>query len=276
MRVVPPPRIPSHLSDQRSVTVPLAEIVAALDTELRTLDIPDFSGALNGLQVGNDRLVSRVAVAVDASMAAVAEAANLKADLLIVHHGLFWNGAQSLVGITYQKYRSLLNNHIAVYSTHLPLDAHPRLGNNVQLATVLGLTPNGGFGRYQTIHIGVSGECDEPAGALVDRVQTFSARYGGSVRTSIPVDGRRTRHWAIVTGGGATTETLREARECGIDTLIVGEGPHHTTVDAQEQNLLVVYAGHYATETLGVQAVGAWIETRFSLPWTFLHLPTGS
>ncbi len=258
------------------MTVPLAEIVAALDAELRTSEIPDFSGALNGLQVGNDRHVSHVAVAVDASLAAVAEAASIKADLLIVHHGLFWNGAQPLVGITYQKYRSLLNNHIAVYSTHLPLDAHHRLGNNVQLAAALDLTPNSGFGRYQTIDIGVSGECNETAGTVVDRVQAFSARFGGGVRTSIPVDGRRTRHWAIVTGGGATTETLREARERGIDTLIVGEGPHHTTVEAQEQNLLVVYAGHYATETLGVQALGAWIESRFSLPWTFLHLPTGS
>ena len=90
------------------------------------------------------------------------------------------------------------------------------------------------------------------------------------------MDGRRTRRWAIVTGGGASTDTLAEARARGIDTLIVGEGPHHTTVEAQEHDLLIIYAGHYATETLGVQALGAWLEARFGLPWSFLHLPTGS
>ncbi|MBL0171618.1 MAG: Nif3-like dinuclear metal center hexameric protein [Gemmatimonadaceae bacterium] len=267
---------PTHASDQVVVTASLHDIVTALDAELRTADIPEFSGAMNGLQIANDGHVSRVAVAVDASMAAIAEASILKADLLIVHHGLFWNGVQPLVGTRYHKYRALLNNNIAVYSTHLPLDAHPTLGNNVRLAAALGLTPSSGFGRYKTINIAVAGECDELSGTLVDRVQAFSARYGGTVRTSIPVDGRRTRHWAIVTGGGASTDTLREAHERGIDTLIVGEGPHHTTVDAQENDLLIIYAGHYATETLGVQALGAWLETRFGLPWSFLHLPTGS
>lgn len=258
------------------VRVALRDVVAALDLELRTSEIPDFSGAVNGLQVANDGHVTRVAVAVDASMAAVVEATVLQADLLIVHHGLFWNGVQPLVGSMYQKQRSLLTNNIAVYSTHLPLDAHPRLGNNVRLAEALGLSVQRGFGRYKTIDIAVAGDCDEAASAIVERAQVFAARYGGSVRTSIPAEGRRTRRWAIVSGGGASTDTLREARERGIDTLIVGEGPHHTTVQAQEDDLLIIYAGHYATETLGVQALGAWLATRFGLPWSFLHLPTGS
>jgi len=256
--------------------VSLRDVVAALDLELRTADTPDYPGAVNGLQIANDGHVSRVAVAVDASLAAVSEASVLGANLLIVHHGLFWGGVQPLVGTMYQKQRTLLTNNIAVYSTHLPLDAHPHLGNNVRLAEALGLNPQRGFGRFKGIDIAVSGDCDEAAGTLVERVRGFSARYGGTVRTSLPVDGRRTRHWAIVSGGGASSETLREARERGIDTLIVGEGPHHTTVEAVEDDLLIIYAGHYATETLGVQALGAWLETRFGLPWSFLHLPTGS
>jgi dinuclear metal center YbgI/SA1388 family protein len=254
----------------------LADIIAALDAELRTADIPEYNGALNGLQVGNNGRVTRVAVAVDASMAAIAEAAILRADLLVVHHGLYWNGAQPLVGPRYQKFRTLIDNNIAVYSTHLPLDAHPTLGNNARLAIALGLTPSAGFGRFKNVDIAVAGTCDEASGALVDRVQAFSARYGGTIRTSVPVDSRRTKRWAIVTGGGASTDTIREAHERGIDTLIVGEGPHHTTVEAQEQDLLIIYAGHYATETLGVQALGEWLESRFDLPWSFLHLPTGS
>ena len=257
-------------------SVPLRDIVAALDAELRTGDIPDYPGAVNGLQVANPGAVHRVAVAVDASRAAIAEAVISGADLLIVHHGLFWSGVQPLVGIQYEKYRSMLSSGLAVYASHLPLDLHAEHGNNVRLAQALGLAPDGGFARFKSVDIGVTGAANEPTIDLVDRVQAFVSRYGGSIRTSIPAQGRRTHRWAICTGGGASSETLREARDRGIDTLIVGEGPHHTTVDAIEHDLCVVYAGHYATETLGVQALGAFLESRFGLPWTFLHLPTGS
>lgn len=254
----------------------LREVVSALDAELRTFDIPDYGGAVNGLQVANRGTVHKVAVAVDASRAAITEAAICGANLLVVHHGLFWGGAQPLTGVAYEKYRSLFGADIAVYSTHLPLDCHAELGNNVRLARALDLTPSAGFARYKTIDVGVMGESDVPTTELVERVQAFAARYGSTVRTSIPAGGRTTRRWAICTGGGASSDSLREARERGIDTLIVGEGPHHTTVEALEHDFCVVYAGHYATETLGVQALGAWLEARFGVPWTFLHLPTGS
>lgn len=256
--------------------IALHDVVAALDTELRTADIPDYPPAMNGLQVANRGMVHKVAVAVDASHAAVTAAAREGADLLVVHHGLFWGGAQPLTGVPYAKFSTLFGADLAVYSTHLPLDAHPTLGNNVQLSAALGLNPTAGFARFKTIEIGVSGECDEPTADLMTRVRAFAAAYGSSARSSVPVEGRRTRRWAICTGGGANSDTLREARERGIDTVIVGEGPHHTTVDAIEHDLCVIYAGHYATETLGVQAVGAWLTQRFGLPWTFLHLPTGS
>lgn len=256
--------------------VALRDVVRALDSELRTAELPDYPGAVNGLQVANRGTVTKVAVAVDASRAAITEAAIFGANLLIVHHGLFWNGAQPLTGVSYEKYRTLFGADIAVYATHLPLDAHPELGNNVRLARALSLAPTAGFARFKTLDIGVTGDADEPTAELVARVEAFAARYGGQVRTSVPVAGRRTRRWAICSGGGASTETLREARDRGVDTLIVGEGPHHTTVDAIEHDLCVVYAGHYATETLGVQALGAWLEQQFHLPWTFLHLPTGS
>ncbi|WP_053333854.1 Nif3-like dinuclear metal center hexameric protein [Gemmatimonas phototrophica] len=254
----------------------LRDVVQALDTELRTFDIPDYGGAVNGLQVANRGTVRKVAVAVDASRAAITEAAISGANLLVVHHGLFWGGAQPLTGVHYEKFRTLFGADIAVYSTHLPLDCHPELGNNVRLAQALGLVPSAGFARYKSIDVGVMGDANEPTANVLARVEAFAARYGGSVRTSIPVGSRTTKRWAICTGGGASTETLREARERGVDTLIVGEGPHHTTVEALEHDFCVIYAGHYATETLGVQALGAWIEARFGVPWTFLHLPTGS
>ena len=87
--------------------------------------------------------------------------------------------------------------------------------------------------------------------------------------------GRRTRAWGICTGGGASSDTLREARERGLDTLIVGEGPHHTAVEADDSGIAVIYAGHYATETLGVRALAAHLSDRFGMPWVFLEAPTG-
>lgn len=254
----------------------LADVVQSLDAELRTSDIPDYSGAVNGLQVANSGQVSRVAVAVDASRAAIEEAVRERADLLIVHHGLFWGGVQPITGLVYEKHRTLLRQDIAVYSSHLPLDLHPVHGNNARLAIELGLETSGGFARYKTVDIGVMGHADESTTDLVARVHTAVSPYGGVVRTSIPADGRRTRTWAICSGGGASSDTLREARERGVDTLIVGEGPHHTTVDSAEFGICIVYAGHYATETLGVQSLGRFLESRFALPWTFLNLPTGS
>ena len=258
------------------MTALLGDIVAMLDDELRTSEIPDYPGALNGLQVANSGPVTRVAVAVDASRAAINAAVREGANLLIVHHGLFWNGLQPIVGMSYSKLHALLQHDIAVYASHLPLDLHPVHGNNVALARAFGLTPTAGFARFKTVEVGVMGVSNEPTAALVERVREFVLPYGGAVRTSVPVNDRHTGRWAICSGGGASSETLREARERGIDTLIVGEGAHHTTDDAVEHNLCVVYAGHYATETLGVQALGALVDARFGVPWTFLHLPTGS
>jgi dinuclear metal center YbgI/SA1388 family protein len=254
----------------------LREIVTALDAELRTAEIADYAGAMNGLQVANSGRVSRVAVAVDASLDAVRVAVGGGADLLIVHHGLFWGGAQPLVDVAYEKYRTLLQANCAVYASHLPLDLHATLGNNARLAHALGLLATEGFASFKGTPIGIAGQTDEPTTHLVARVREYAATYGGTVRTSLPSDGRTTRRWAMCSGGGASSDTLREARERNIDTLIVGEGPHHTTVEAIEQGICVIYAGHYATETLGVQSLGALLERHFGLPWSFLHLPTGS
>ncbi len=257
-------------------SVTLNEITSALDDELAIRDIPDYPGAVNGLQVSNSGEVSRIAVAVDASLAAIKSAAEQGANLLVVHHGLFWSGVQPLVGVIHEKYRLLFRHNIAVYSAHLPLDLHIQLGNNALLAQELGLAADGRFARFQNVEIGLTGTADESTAAVVERVRKFATKYNSNVRTSVPVHGRRTRRWAICTGGGASSETLREARDKGVDTLIVGEGPHHTTVEAIEHDLCVVYAGHYATETHGVQALGEWIHSRWHIPWTFLHLPTGS
>lgn len=253
----------------------LTDIVAALDGELRTAEITDYSGAHNGLQVTNRGGVLRVATAVDASRDTIRDAAAMGANLLVVHHGLFWSGVQPVVGVTYERLQLLFAHDIALYSTHLPLDCHPTLGNNVRLAQAFGLEPSAGFAEHKGFAIGVRGSADRDTTELVQDIRVFAESYGGSVRTSLPPQGRRTRQWAICTGGGANSDTLREAYALGVDTLIVGEGPHHTAVDAIEHNLCVIYAGHYATETLGVQAIGDWLERMFGLPHAFVLRPTG-
>ena len=253
----------------------LADIVRALDTELRTCDVPDSSVALNGLQMTNSGRVTQVATAVDASLASIRAASKIGANLLIVHHGLFWGGAQAIVGKQYERLQHLVNSDIAVYSSHIPLDLHPTLGNNVLLAKTFNLTVSAPFALYKGVNIGVSGTSNVPTTELVERITQYAIAYGGSVRTSIPVANRTTKRWAICSGMGVSPESLKEARDAGVDTLIVGEGTHHSAVDSAELDICVVYAGHYATETLGVQALGAWIEQRFGIPWSFLALPTG-
>lgn len=258
-----------------SSAISLIDIVNALDAELGTVGVPDSSVALNGLQVANSGRVTRVAVAVDASLASIQAAAAAGANLLIVHHGLFWGGLQPVVGKTYERMSALIANDIALYSTHIPLDMHATLGNNVLLAEAFGLTASAPFGRHKGVDIGLAGVCNEPTSVLVERIANYAALYGGTVRTSLPVAHRVTRKWAICSGMGAGPDSLLEARNAGVDTLITGEGTHHTAVDSAEHDVCVVYAGHYATETLGVQALGRWLEQRFGIPWSFLLLPTG-
>jgi dinuclear metal center YbgI/SA1388 family protein len=255
--------------------VTLHEISAHLDEVLRTAEVPDYAGAVNGVQVEHRGPVTRCAVAVDASLATIQGAVDAGANLLVVHHGLFWSGVQPLRGRIYQRFQRLIVHDVAVYSAHLPLDLHPTLGNNHLLARELGLQPSAGFARYQSIEVGVQGECDVATASLIARLQALAEREGGTVTTVGTTSDRRTRKWAICTGAGASSDSLREAAAAGVDTLIVGEGPHHTGVEAPEMGIAVLYAGHYATETFGVRALGAEIERAFGIPWSFVASPTG-
>ena len=270
-----PAPTPTPGADSPPVAVSLDAVVAHLDALLRTSDLPDYPGAVNGLQLANSGSVGRVAVAVDFSRAAIDGAVAAGAGLLVVHHGMFWGGAQPIVGPAYERLRRLLAADVAVYASHLPLDLHPSLGNNARLATLLGLTPTGGFARFKTVDVGLSGESDLATAELAERAAAFTTARGGTLRTVGVTPGRRTRRWGICTGGGASSETIAEAVARGLDTLVVGEGPHHTAVEAAERGLAVLYAGHYATETLGVEALAAELEHQFALPWTFVGQPTG-
>ncbi len=253
----------------------LAEIAVFIDQLLDVSGVPDYPGALNGVQLANQGEIQRVATAVDFSSAAIDGAIQSRAQLIVVHHGMFWSGAQPIVGHRYRRIRRLVEHDIAVYSAHLPLDVHPELGNNVLLARELALEPNAGFASFQGRSIGLSGLSDVPTRVIADRAAMFSKQFGATLVTT-PFDHERvTRSWGLCTGAGADSSTLREAAERGLDTVIVGEGPHHTAVEARELGIVVLYAGHYATETLGVRALGEAIASRFGVSSTFVDAPTG-
>jgi dinuclear metal center YbgI/SA1388 family protein len=260
----------------RPTDVRAAELAQRIDRLLGVDGHPDYAAALNGLQFDHRGPVRAIAAAVDVSQRVIRAAAASGANFLIVHHGLFWSGARPVTGAQYHRFRELFEHDVAVYSAHLPLDSHPALGNNVLLAREFALEPSRPFADYQGVPVGVAGDADMPTEAILGLADAFARRHGGTARSSEMPAGHRTRRWAICTGAGASSDTLREAEAAGVDTLITGEGPHHTVVDAPERGLVVIYAGHYATETLGVAAVAERIAGEVNLPWSFVSAPTGS
>ncbi|MDQ6716863.1 MAG: Nif3-like dinuclear metal center hexameric protein [Gemmatimonadota bacterium] len=252
------------------------EITAFANDLLRTSEIPDYPNALNGMQIGSDAEIARIAAAVDFSERTVKGAVAAGANLLFVHHGAFWGGLAPLTGRRFDLVRSMIANSLAIYSSHLPLDCHPTLGNNVLLARKLGLTPSSGFGEFHGIKIGVAGESSGSIKALLQTASAFAAEHGGRVHATAYDDERVVGKWGICSGSGANPDSLREAAERGIQTLVVGEGPHWTAVHAEENGLVIIYAGHYATETLGVQALASAIGDEFGILWEFIAAPTGT
>jgi dinuclear metal center YbgI/SA1388 family protein len=249
--------------------VPLAAIVCYCDQLLRTAEVQDYDRAANGLQVENRGSVTRIAATVDASLATVRVAAAAKADLLLVHHGLFWAPAHPWTGKRYQLMRCLLEHDLAVYSSHLPLDAHPRLGNNAQLCSALGLKKLRPFFESHGQCIGFQAKTNISRADLARRLQRATAMKPRVV----PAGPEICRSIGVVSGGAG--DDLQKAADEQVDTFITGEGQHWTYALAEELGLNVLYGGHYATETFGVKALAAHLSARFKVPWTFLDHPTG-
>ena len=257
------------------MTATFETIAAELDAYLGVTGVRDYPFALNGAQFDHRGPVRRVASAVDASLRTISAARDAGANLLLVHHGLYWSGLVPLTGSRRERIAALIAADLAVYSAHLPLDGHPEIGNARLLAREIGLTPTTGFAVVNGFACGVAGEADVPTASLLSAMRTFAGRHGGTAVASAFSNDRRTRRWAICTGAGANATTLDEAATAGIDTLIVGEGPHWTAVDAPERGLVIIYAGHYATETPGIRALGDWVARRFSIPHAPIDAPTG-
>lgn len=250
-------------------TVPLAKLVRYCDRMLKTAEVEDYEGAINGLQVENRGKVSRIAAAVDGSLATVRLAVTARADLLVVHHGLFWGPAHPWTGKRYELLEVLLDADLAVYSSHLPLDVHPKQGNNALLCAALGLRRPRPFFFDHGRFIGLKATASLSRQELAARLQ----RATGAQPRVLPGGPEVCRQIGVVTGGAGSE--LRKAAAEGVDTFVTGEGPHWTYALAEELGLNVLYGGHYATETFGVKALAAHLAHRFKLSWVFLDHPTG-
>jgi dinuclear metal center YbgI/SA1388 family protein len=249
--------------------VSLTQLVHYCDSLLRTAEVKDYDRAADGLQVENRGTLTRIAAAVDASLATARLAIEAKADLLLVHHGLFWGATHPWTGKRYELLHTLLDTNLAVYSSHLPLDLHPKLGNNIQLCAALGLKKPKPFFFDHGQHIGFQAQANISRQNLAKSLKLVL----GDAPVVLPGGPKICRRIGIVTGGAGAE--LKIAAAEGVDTFITGEGPHWTYALAEEFGLNVFYGGHYATETFGVKALAAHLSRRYRIPWVFLDHPTG-
>ena len=247
----------------------LNEIVSYCDSYLRLGEIQDYENALNGLQLENSGKVKKIAAAVDFSSRGLEECAKRGADLLIVHHGMFWPGLRPVTKALRRQLKFAFENDIAIYSAHLPLDLHPEVGNNVLLMRALGFEESEPFFEEKGSLLGRRALADVALSELIKRLEKVVA---GPVKTF--ASGSKNGRVIGVITGAAGSEIERVAGE-GIDTFITGEAPHWAAIAAEELGINLLLAGHYATETFGVKALAAHLAKRFRVDWEFINLPTG-
>jgi len=248
----------------------LDDMVGYLNELFAVDSTPDYSMAYNGLQLANTGQVAKIAVAVDSTEPVIQKAADFGADLLIVHHGMFWQGVRMLVGADYRKLKLAMDQNMAVYSVHIPLDIHPEYGNNILLAKSLGLLNAVPFGDWKGVSIGFK----EQRGDLLDE---FLIKVEDAVGQKVLcARGRKSSDVGVVgvITGSAGSEIERVAKE-GVDTLVTGEGPHWSHGLAEELGVNLIYAGHYATETFGVKAIGRILEEKYPVECVFIDHPSG-
>ena len=242
------------------------DLVEFCDTRTRQLEIPDFAGAFNGLQIENNGSVTKVGAAVDAGLVPFQKADEADVDFLIVHHGLFWTPPIPIVGNAYEKTKLCIESNLAVYGSHLPLDCHPEIGNNRLLADKLGLSPEATFLPYEGIDIGLIATCSYNLGELRDRLSDLFPKGFHSMEFG----SENPKNIAILTGSGQSA--VDQLLSAGTDTLVTGELKQHHFNLAQELGLNLYTCGHYATETFGVDALAQEAAKAFDLPYEFIDM----
>jgi dinuclear metal center YbgI/SA1388 family protein len=247
----------------------LDEIVAWLDGLLEPQAFSDYCP--NGLQVPGPEEVGRLVTGVSAGLELFERAGEAGADLVLTHHGLFWgSGPQAIDPLTYRRLKLLLDSETALASYHLPLDAHPEVGNNALLAEALGATSTDPFALHEGRPIGTVAHF---AGGINrdDLVDRTTIAVGGREPLVFPAGPKRVERVGIVTGAGASY--LPEAAAAGLDAFITGEPAERVMNESREAGITFVAAGHYATETFGVRRLGELVADRFGVAHEFIDVP---
>ncbi|MFB6133512.1 MAG: Nif3-like dinuclear metal center hexameric protein [Halanaeroarchaeum sp.] len=251
----------------------LTRFVDRLDERLRTDAYASLDASANGLQIGPEETeLTHVAFAVDAAVETIEDAAAAGADAMVVHHGLSWGGFERVTGTQYRRLKPLLDNDIALYVAHLPLDGHQEIGNAAGVGDVIGLTDRSPFGDVGGEYIGQQGRLD-PAQPTEEIVSQLAADLdtGGRDPRVFAFGPDRIEDVAIVTGSGA--DFLEEAATADVDALVTGEGKQQLYHEAKEAGITAILAGHYATETFGVRSLQALAE-EWDLETTYIDRPT--
>ncbi|MCE5269787.1 Nif3-like dinuclear metal center hexameric protein [bacterium] len=251
--------------------IPLGELTAYLDELLEIGRWEAADASLNGLQVEGAPRVGALACAVDASRQTIDLCLQSGANLLIVHHGLFWGKPLAITGSHRARVKALLDAGISLYTAHLPLDFHPTLGHNAVLARQLELTAEGPLATEKGLPVGLVAASEQPT-----EREAFVRRLDNLLDTSsqlLPFGPGTVQHVGICSGGGA--KLLTEPLSRRIDTFVTGEASHTVYHFAREWGVNVLFAGHYATETPGLRALAGHLSARFGLGATFLDAPTG-
>lgn len=241
----------------------LERLVQHCDRRTRRSAFKDAPGAFNGLQVANDGRVTKIGAAVDAGAVPFQSAVAAGVDFLIVHHGMYWDMPRPIVGPVYDRVAALIRGNCALYGSHLPLDAHPQIGNNALLARQLGLRPT----RRFLVRDGEPVGCIAPVGfdraSLRRKLERLYPRV-------IAVECGTAAPNEVAFCSGSGNSAVPELRAAGVDTLVTGELREEWFNRAQEDKMNLYVCGHYATEVHAVKALAAELSRKFKLPWEFI------
>jgi dinuclear metal center YbgI/SA1388 family protein len=244
-----------------------SELNSYLENTLQTQDFKDYCP--NGLQVEGATEIKKIAFAVSATLDSIKQAVTLGADTLIVHHGLFWyfQGAKTLTNSFAKRIYPLVQNNINLFAYHLPLDAHPKIGNAAVLGKLLGIQQSSVFGNYKGSPTGIKGDLIKPINAkeLSTKLQSI---LNHDIIIACPDETQLIKSIGIITGGANKDWVL--AQEAGLDAYITGEISEHDWHESQENNIHMFAGGHYATEIFGVLALMQKIQAEYSIECIFI------
>jgi dinuclear metal center YbgI/SA1388 family protein len=251
----------------------LSEFRDRLNDRLNHAAYADIDASSNGLQIGSESdAIERAAFAVDGVETTVREAAAHDADVLVVHHGMVWGGLDRITGREYDRIEACIEDGVALYVSHLPLDGHAEFGNAAGLASFLDCEIACPFGEYGSATIGQRVRTDSAYSIEALRTRLAELDTNGEPVRVLDFGPERIEEIAIVTGSG--TDWIREAAAAGVDALVTGEGKQKAYHEAKEAGMNVFMAGHYATETFGVRRLQSLV-TEWGLETMYLDHPTG-